>query len=517
MIYRGDQTKPLTAAEMDQNFKDSANLKGLIEPTTGTGIDGDTYVFVENTTVDAYQFNVTTEYYSDWGEYIFDESQDLGTTEFANTLTFFEIYNGYLFVQFDDNESMVGSTITFQGNDYVLTMGAFGINGIVIQDIEDPVAIETYNIGIVTPTLIKNKNYIKVNGIWEEFDLRDLVRKETLITESETIKDIIGSRTLLSQSENFSIINYTRISNDFQEYTFEPTITSNAFGVVDTFGDYIAYGFSDTMVAGNLGAGQVSYYNSYDSPTETIIQYETPSSNFGFGHAVKLNNNTLYIGARVYESTTPAISYQYSTDGTFVKDLIPSDYSLDYNFGYYINTGIEQDKIAFTSTRRISNNNIASKVYLYDLNNEDVVLGSEIIITCPNVTDRDFGKVVSFFEDQVLIGPYTVNNVKIMSVYSTDGTKLFDIEYPAQNFNFGYAGVIVKDYIVISDAKHDISGGTTNGGRILFFDRLGNLKFFEESDHKGYGYQLQRLGDQLVIGQDGYGGFGSGGGGGGLQ
>ncbi len=358
MITRIEKGNPLTHDELDQNFIECQNLKGIDIPSNDLGSDGDYYTLYEHpSAVDAYEFLVYPEYDVNNDLWLFTEGYDgyldIGSTEYANDLEFFEVSEAnpnQLTLSFIDNNEMIDQFITLYeteiqltnemliGDTFILTFTDIFTS--MINSVETGFGI---NIGLVEYYLLEqHKDYLKIMGVWEEFNNADLIKdpgtglniiQEEAIVEAVSIASAanIASETTYDDTlHNTSLINLQDTTDDYFENKLVEKVkgspivvpvnigsftTSDAYFGTDQFNFEQMFGFRADGLICHVGAGPSgATRGSIVSPTGTTVY------NFSSGHGRDFDPFS-DIGSQTYGVTPNETKAIDMVSGTVLKSL----------------------------------------------------------------------------------------------------------------------------------------------------------------------------------------------------
>ena len=314
----------------------------------------------------------------------------------------------------------------------------------------------------------KQKSDIQVNG---EFVYKT---RQSIVSQIYPTAKVIGNIDS-ADTEIFvddpDLFKYNLGSEPYQFSAFlidekvniSPNVTSliNSAGIVTSL----------TIIDG--GSGYI-----YSAPYEFIAEVNPSdgNSNDGFGGAVAVDNNKVYVGAEIHPYLADQIGavYAYNLDGTGQSEINASDSSSGYKFGSSIAVG--NNRIIIGSEGRNSNQ---GGVYIFDLSENELGI---ITASDGNSGDR-FGNSVAVGSNKIVVGANNKEDPEDSTngtashgaayVYDLNGTGEVKITASdtASGDNFGLSVAVGSNKIVIGAPGRDDDGN--GSGAVYLYDLNG--------------------------------------------
>lgn len=189
-----------------------------------------------------------------------------------------------------------------------------------------------------------------------------------------------------------------------------------------------------------------------------------------FGHAVSISSNAVVVGA--FQDDVNGFgsgsAYLFSTDGSFLRKIIPSDGAIGDKFGDSV--AISGDTIVIGAYEDDDKGLGSGSVYIFSLTNPISVQK----LTAPDgEADDYFGEAVAISDDIIVIGAYGDDDKGDESgsayIFNKDGTfinKLVPSD-GATGERFGYS-IAVSGTTIVVGAYRDNDSGSQSGSSYIY-------------------------------------------------
>jgi len=410
VISRAVKGSRLTFNELDANFNACENLKGSDRPDNTKGYEGDTYTrYSKITILENIEYNISPVYNDTIDANIYN-IENGSNVESPGILSFsWKLTGNSIFIETDQN--LDGHVIEILNKQYKVDYSSIPdyehgdsnmigyeilVSTNIIKLLND-IVIAGGNVLInnITFSQTKQLNYTKINGIWEEFNITDLITKETFKIDKQ-----IKNRNSVYHKLSIKYI----LMVDF--HATESTLTTVYLKNIENDEILFEVSSDEESFASGIALSNTHFSISYN---DSVRLYKI--SDFSY---ITISSDVSFTEPGLYDSilfTSNYILLSSIVDNTVARfDLLGGGYKLinapvadnitSVRFG---NSLSSKNGLLFISDSRAVVDSILDTgcVYIFDL--ESLSKLNTIINEFKKENDR-FGNSISCSNDNIIIG-----------------------------------------------------------------------------------------------------------------
>jgi len=275
VLTRKKKGHPLSWEELDKNFELCENLKGVTQPDPTIGQDGDYYTLYEHldmTNEDS--IKLILDYSESDNQWVYSKDQ-LGSliSSSTNPIIYFSLDAAGIKLKFLNNDSVFDKYFELFNNSKYYKLEQhndlvnYSTDIFTIQDttiLNDALKLlsvgESIIANLYSAVVIPHKDFIKVQGIWKEFNILDLVKDPTtgLNNLQQEVITVVGTSTSSSTSTTPVVIGNSHIEGNLN-------VASGDYSHAEGQSNIASGNYSHTEGQSNVASGYCSHIEGIQS------------------------------------------------------------------------------------------------------------------------------------------------------------------------------------------------------------------------------------------------------------